>query len=172
MSRHRIALRQEPLTCRKLHLDQVYIMFRPSTAIGEDEFMGSDATEKSWYPETQQILVHTTPGVRNVFFTVDPDTPSHVETISHPNRSLVYSAALSWIPVTVTAGTESNFWCRTYRPIRDLPVAFDLNQVTELDIELFFPLLQGGSGNSAPIDLTFVPDYRIYKVYIEFSIDR
>ncbi len=166
ISRHRVTLRNDGLTCRKLHLDQIHIIFRPTTDITSNEFIGNDNNTKSWQAETMQLLVRTTPGVQNTLFTVDPDTPAYVDTISRPNRSVVYSSALSVVPNTADAGPA--FWCRTYRPVRDLPVAVDLENVTDLGIELFFPILFDNSEQF----ITFVPDYRVLKVYAEFSIDH
>lgn len=167
MSRHRITFRNDSLTCRKLHLDQIHIIFRPTTDIAATEFIGNDDNTKSWQAETMQLLVRTTPGVHNTLFTVDPNTPAHVEAISQPNRSVVYSSALSVVTNNPDSGPA--FWCRTYRPVRDLPVAVDLDHVSELGMELFFPVLFGNRDNQV---VTYVPDYRILKVYVEFSIDN
>lgn len=169
MSRHRVSFRPEGLTCRRLHLDQVYIMFRPTTNIPDDAFVGTDSKLKSWYAETQHLLVRTRPGVVNTLFTVDPNTPAHTETVSQPDRSVAYSGALTAVPTTASTGTEANFWCRAFRPVRDLPVAVDLDGVHELDIELFFPLL---FGNDVTDFVPSVPNYRILKIYLELSVDR
>ena len=167
MSNHRVTFRRDGFTCKKLHLDQIHIIFRPTTDIAPTEFIGNDNNTKSWHAETMQLLVRTTPGVQNTLFTVDPSTPAHVETISQPNRSIVYSSALSIVPNLNGTSDGPTFWCRTYRPIRDLPVAVNLDQVTEIGIELFFPILFGNSN----LPVTYVPDYRILKVYVEFSVD-
>lgn len=182
MSRHRVILRPDTLSFRRLHLDQVVILFRPSLVIGDSEFTASDSKDKSWYAETQQLLVRVLPGVRNVLYTTDPTLPGEQEngggaSVSKPNQSIVYSAALTQVPTSVNSSVESNYWLRTYRPVRDLPVAYDVDATNELWIELQFPMLFGnhpaGTAGGAPTsDFLSVPNYRILKVFCEFSIDH
>lgn len=186
MSRHRVTLRgvdingnHQGMTARHLHLDQVHIIFRPNADIAAPEFVHGDDSTKTWRAETAHLLVRTVPGEQHILFssgTQDgvspaltganaPTSTATTATVREPTRSLVYSAAMSLVPHV--EGNE-DYWCRTYRPIRDLPVANLLNGVSELEIELLFPLLF--NDNQAPF--TEVPNYRILKVLCEFSVDR
>ena len=78
-------------------------------------------------------------------------------------RVCTYSAALA---STFNLVNDESYWCRTYRPIRDLPVVTDTSHLSEWTLELFFPGLLGDSRSLG----TAVPDYRILKVYCEFSV--
>ena len=81
-----------------------------------------------------------------------------------PNHSLTYSASLQVTPYTGLP--EEDVWCRTYRPLRDIPVANDLVDCSELQLDLLWPLLQGD-----PINTVWwaVPDYRMLRVTCDFS---
>lgn len=158
------------LTCRRLHLDQVHIQFRPSTQIGTTEFRTGDNSTLEWINETLQLYVRTTPGARHVLYT-SGNYPSQTNVDwsvePHPQRSLVYSAALSAAHATSADGDDT--FCKSYRPIRDLPVLEHVAGLTEIQVDLLWPLLQG--------DLTrlvwwSVPDYRILRVICEFSFTQ
>lgn len=162
MSQHVLTLRKG-LTCRHLHLDQVTVLFRPSTDIGSTEFQQGDSATLPWRVETSQLMVRIRPGVQHILYTANADTSPVQETIQHPTQSLVYSSSLSLVPDT--EGVE-DYWQRSYRPVRDCPVSNDLDSISELDIQLLFPLLFTNMTNG-----TTVPNYRILKVYCEFSLD-
>lgn len=152
------------LRAQSLHLDQVHIWFRPSASIPTAQFTYGDSTAKSWRVETAQLLVRVKPGEQFTFYVVEPGDDDR--TSSQPERSLTYSSALSLTPDV--EGTE-DYWVRTYRPIRDIPVARKLDGVSELDIELLWPLLFQSGVTGVP---NTVPDYRILRVILEFSVDH
>ena len=154
------------ITCDQLHLDQVHIQFRPTGDITADEFIAGDSSTLHWRPETMELYVQTTPGVRHSMFTQAVQNADGVSdgTLVQPHRSLQYSSAMF---LTGYAGNEAeDYWLRTYRPLRDLPVAYELRTVSELTIELLWPLLQGDSRVAA----NRIPDYRIWKVVCDFSM--
>lgn len=139
------------LTCKRLHLDQVHIIFRPSSDI--TTFQAGDAADKTWRAETMQLYVRTNPGNEYPVF--------HNQDGARP---LTYTQAL-----TLTPDVEGNedYWCRTYRPLRDVPIWQGLNGCTEMDIELLFPILF--QDPRSPLEQ--IPDYRIVKVICSFSAE-
>lgn len=153
------------LTCRRLHLDQVHIQFRPSklsdgTAnIQDDEFRTGDNRNYDWTNETLQLYVRVTPGESFVMYTL----PAHS---NEPERSLVYSAAMS--AGYSTSATVPDAYCRTYRPIRDIPVLNHAHLLSELKVDLLWPLLQGDPAKTV---WWSVPDYRLLRVTCEFSFE-
>jgi hypothetical protein len=58
------------------------------------------------------------------------------------------------------------FWNRTFRPLREIPLAYDLHMVSELTIELLWPVLQGNDRMMS----WRVPDYRIENVICDFYL--
>jgi hypothetical protein len=140
------------LTCKKLHLDQVYVIFRPTTDI--TTFSLGDDNTKSWRTETIQLYVRTNPGNEYPLF--------HNADKSRP---LTYTQALTLTPDI--EGSE-DYWCRTYRPLRDVPICQGINGCTEMNIELIFPTLF----LNTPSSLEQIPDYRILKVICHFSAER
>lgn len=183
MSRHRITLRgmNDPqgygFTARNLHLDQVHIIFRPNADITPSEYTQGDSNTKTWRAETAHLFVRTMPGNQYPCFSTGTQdglsggevTGTHASTgtttTREPCRSLVYSTALSLVP---NVEGDEDYWCRTYRPVRDLPLASFVNNASELSIELLFPLLF----NDTTSPFTEVPNYRILKVLCEFSVER
>lgn len=179
MSRHRVTLRGlgggdgYGLTARHIHLDQVHIIFRPNADIGSSEYTRGDGDTKTWRAETAHLLVRTLPGEQHILFSsgTQDGVPGgggdagDTTTTREPTRSLVYSSALSLVPDV--EGNE-DYWCRTYRPVRDTPIANFVMNVSEMDVELLFPLLF----NDTRSPFTEVPNYRILKVLCEFSVDR
>ena len=183
MSRHHVTLRGlgsgggavgcgGGLTARHLHLDQVHIIFRPNADIGPTEFIAGDDNTKTWRAETAHLFVRTMPGEQHLLFSsgtsqdgvsLQGEISSPHHTHRDPARSLVYSAALSLVPDV--EGNE-DYWCRTYRPVRDIPLANYVMNVSEMTIELMFPLLLHDS------PFIEVPNYRILKVLCEFSVDH
>lgn len=164
MTRHTLNLPNDPLDGSRLHLDQVHIIYRPTTDI--TVFTTGDDNTKSWRAETSQLYVRTTPGDRHTLFAVSSSSPLYETSAS---TSVVmpttFSAALTVVPDS--EGSE-DLWCRTYRPIRDLPVATNLQQCREITVELLFPLLMADHRTT----LSQIPDYRIIKVLCEFSLDK
>lgn len=163
MSQHILTLRKG-LTCKHLHLDQVTVLFRPTAYITANEFKDGDSLDLPWRVETSQLMVRIRPGVEHMLYTVNADVPPFESTIKQPTQSLTFSSSLSLVPNV--EGVE-DYWQRSYRPVRDLSVANDLQEVTQLDIQLLFPMLF----TSSTLKYTTVPDYRILKVYCEFSLD-
>lgn len=147
-----------------LHLDQVQIVFRPSSDINVGEFVTGDSLDKTWRVETYQLMVRTHPGVCHTLYVTSP-TDEVATTAKQPTRAVHYSASMSLIPNV--EGNE-DYWVRTYRSVRDMPVAYQVDQMNEIEIELLFPLILADS--NSPLDR--IPDYRILKVYCEFSINR
>lgn len=164
------------ITCDELYLDQVHIKFRPSGTISTGEapfftpreFIPGDSPDYHWRAETMELYVAISPGVRYTMYTQRAQTEYVDETESgmvvQPNRTLQYSSALYLTPSIGIDG--DNFWNRTYRPLRDIPVAYDLHMVSELTIELLWPLLQGDDR----VKSWRVPDYRIENVICDFSL--
>lgn len=172
MCHQTITLRPNGLTGARLYCDAIQILFRPSQDIGLDEFWPGDDATKMWRVETSQLLLRTRPGFEHRFYAIGGD-PGDVQqpvdvnndvTVKQPTQCAVYSAALSLVPAV--EGTEA-YWQRTYRPIRDCPVAENLRGVTELDLQLMFPCLLASGGDA----LHQVPPYRILQVYGEFSLE-
>lgn len=151
-----------------VHVDQIMIIFRPTEgkgAIGADEYQAPDTKEYTWHTETDHLMLRCSPGQRYPLYVGDDPTTSHSSDMDQDpvQRPVTFSAALAATPNSV--GDES-FWVRTYRPIRDLPVVQDTSNLTEWQLELFFPLLLGDSR----MIRTTVPDYRILKVLCDFSV--
>lgn len=164
MTRYGVNLPNDPLDCAKLHLDQVHIIYRPTADISS--FTTGDDNTKTWRAETSQLYVRTTPGDRHTLYAVSSTNPVNESSAStNVVMPVTYSSALTVVPDT--EGSE-DLWCRTYRPIRDLPVATDVRNCRELIIELLFPLLMADHRTT----LTQIPDYRIIKVLCEFSLDK
>lgn len=164
MTEHALTLR-DAISCSKLHLDQVHIIFRPSSDIPSTQFVPGDTSTLTWRAETSQLLVRTTPGERHHLYATSSDDTTSNDVMRQVHRPVTYSAAL-----TVTPDSEGaeDMWCRTYRPVRDLPVAHHLFNTTELRIELLFPLLMEDTRTT----LKQIPNYRIIKVLCEFSLDK
>lgn len=154
----------------RLHLDQVHIQFRPTTDIALGEFRPGDDDKKDWRAETQALYVRCTPGERYPLLTrmVPSSLPFEERVHQNPSRfashSLTFSAALNVVPFTGLP--DEDVWCRTYRPVRDLPVVAELGSCSEIQLDLLWPLLQGD-----PAHTTWwtVPDYRILRVICDFS---
>lgn len=168
MNRHTFTLRKG-LTGSRLHLDQVTILFNPSDKVQAAgiPFAPGDNVDMTWRVETAQLLVRTHPGVEHTLYANEGTiTPLFEQSLRAPIKAVTYSSALALTPNV--EGME-DYWQRTYRPIRDLPIAFDLDGVTELTVELLFPLLI--TSTLAETLFSTVPNYRILKVYCEFSLD-
>ena len=151
---------------RAVHLDQVHVQFRPSTSIAAGEFQAGDGPQFDWRAETQTLYVRTTPGARHTLYTRSAQADASETTVRCPHRPLVYSGALHAVPQM--AG-DQDLWCRTYRPLRDLPVVEGdaVEQgLSELGIKLLWPLLQDDTQAAA----TYVPDYRMLRVLCDFSV--
>lgn len=159
------------LTCGRLHLDQVVIHFRPTTDIGSGEFRPGDSSEYDWRAETQLLYVRTTPGARHTLYTdgvpsrtdINQGVDGTTGTGRAAQRSLVYTTSLTPVPYTGLVAEDP--WCRTYRPVRDLPILQHVANLSEIQLDLFWPLLQGDPGTA----WWQVPDYRILRVVCEFS---
>lgn len=178
MSRHTFRLRDLNLPecpSTTVHVDQVTIIFRPiagTGAIADTEYVAPDTKDYTWHTETDTLMLRCSPGARYPLFVGDDpsltggnkatttDTAHDAQTAQ---RSLTYSAALAVTPHNVN---DESYWVRTYRPIRDLPVVQGTSNLSEWDLELFFPLLHGDKRMLG----TSVPDYRIHKVLCEFSV--
>lgn len=158
--------RDAGLTCGKLFLDQVHVQFRPSVEIQSTEYRVGDREALDWINETLQLYVRLTPGVRHVLYTSASHDGGEADpnTVTHPERSIVYTSALS--ASHATSGDGDDAYCKTYRPIRDLPVLEGASQVSEIQVDLLWPLLQGDPSRVA---WWSVPDYRIIRVICEFS---
>lgn len=151
------------LTCGALYLDQVHIQFRPSEEIAAGEFQPGDSADKSWRAETMELYVRTSPGRRSVCYVLgaqDPVQDAHGSV--RPHVSLVYTAALHLVP---DVGGSEGLSCRSYRPLRDLPIATNLQNVSELTVDLLWPLLQADPRTAT----WYVPNYRILRVVCDFT---
>lgn len=151
------------LTCAALHLDQVLVQFRPTTSIAPTEYQANDHATKTWRDETTELYVRTSPGRRSVCYTLaGPDPIQTSDGTVQPRVGLVYTAALHVVP----EASESTL-VRTYRPLRDLPVATLLDNVSELTVDLLWPLLQGNPATTP--GSWYVPNYRIERVVCDFT---
>lgn len=151
------------LTCAALYLDQVLVQFRPPASIAPTEYQANDNATKTWRDETTELYVRTTPGRRSVCYTVAGTDPVQgTDATVQPRASLVYTAALHVVPET----SESTL-VRTFRPLRDLPVATFLDNVSEITVDLLWPLLQGNAATTP--GSWYVPNYRIERVLCDFT---
>lgn len=151
------------LTCEGLHLDRLLVWYTPNdAAILTGKFLGTDTNLKTWRAETKIVNIRVTPGERFTLLTRSK-TSTDEDTVTHPTTHLIYSGSLHETPYT--GGLNEDYWCRSYTPTRDSPVARNLHQVTELQLDLLWPLLQGDP--TAPFP--FVPEYRLERVLAEFS---
>jgi hypothetical protein len=148
------------LTCEGLHLDLLHIWFVPNAQI--PAFEGSDSVDKTWRAETKVVNVALSPGERHSLLTRNKITTEDA-TVSHPTAHQQYSVTMH--DTAYTGGVNEDYWCRTYAPTRDSPAARDLRHVTEIQIELLWPLLQGDVAAAFPS----VPNYRLERVLAEFS---
>ena len=156
----------EGLTCEALHVDQLHIIFVPSNSPAlTGLFRSGDGINVRWRAEAQLVNVRLTPGERYVLATRGTTAPSTVNdtTVVAPQLSAAYSASFCNTPYT--GAPQEEFWCRSYRPVRDLPAARHLQGVSQLQIDLLWPLLQG---NPEAIHWA-IPDYRIDRVVVDFS---
>lgn len=152
------------LTCEGLHLDQLHIWFTPNTApelVGL--FQGTDNDTRTWRADTKIVQVRASPGERYTMLTRTRASPDD-RTVTHPETQQVYSVALH--DTAYSGGTNDDYWCRTYAPSRDSPIARNLCGVSEIQLELLWPLCQG-TPNETPFPT--VPEYRIERVLAEFS---
>lgn len=153
------------LSCEGLHLDQLHIWFVPNTApslVGK--FEGSDDNTKTWRAETKIVNVCVTPGERYTLLTRPKTaTESDSATVHRPDINQIYSVSLH--DTAYTGGGDEDFWCRSYAPTRDSPVARNLLCVGEIQLDLRWPLLQGDPTAAA----SYVPEYRLERVLAEFS---
>jgi hypothetical protein len=150
------------LTCSALYLDQVVVQFRAASSIGPSEYDPTDNNTRTWKDETTELYVRTSPGRRSVCYTqagTDPIQPA--DATVQPRVSLVYTAALHATPTSDTS------LVRTYRPLRDLPIATYLQNASEITVDLLWPLLQGRSPTTP--GSWFVPNYRIERVVCDFT---
>ena len=111
-------------------------------------------------------MVRTTPGVRHIFFTErsDDKVMGEFDQVDRTTQATTYSSSLCLTPDV--EGTE-DYWCRNYRPIRDVPVIQDYEgDLTNFSIELIWPILLSNHRSS----YEQIPDYRMYQVIVEFSI--
>lgn len=151
------------LTCAALYLDQVLVQFRPASQIATTEYQANDNATKTWRNETTELFVRTTPGRRSLCYTVAGTDPiARGDGTIQPRTSLVYTAALHVVP----EASESTL-VRTYRPQRDLPVATFLDNVSEITVDLLWPLLQGNAATTP--GSWYVPNYRIERVICDFT---
>lgn len=172
MSSHTVNLRQghttrhghQGLDCEELYLDQVYIMFRPTNEIGANEYKAPDADTFDWHTETDQLLVRTNPGFQYPLYAVQGNTTSdHITSAHNPTLGLTFSQSLT-VKDPGAKNVDDTYWCRTYRPVRDLPIATHVHNVGTLQIDLLFPVLL-----DAVSSMQSVPDYRILRVICEFT---
>ena len=148
------------LSCKKLFLDQMYVMFRPTSDINAGEFVAPDTNQFNFRAETTQMLVRIDKGFQYPLLAVPATTSTAKTSGIKTNIPLTYSTAMT---VTPEIDGNEDYWCRTYRPVRDLPVAINVENWGDLKIDLLFPVLIDN-----PI-MQQVPDYRILRVLCEFS---
>lgn len=153
------------LTCEALYLDQLHVWYTPhdSTRL-VGKFQGTDDNTKTWRTESNIVHVRVTPGERYTLLT-RPSTSTDNEMVTQPVQHQVYSVSLHDTPYT--GGTNEDYWSRTYAPHRDSPVSRNLFCVSEIQLDLLWPLMQGMTASEIPFP--YMPGYRIERVLAEFS---
>ena len=147
------------LTCGALYLDQVTVEMRPVADIGSTEFQEGDDAARDWWGPTTELYVRTSPGRRSVGYVLGATDPVlTTDGTVQPRASLVYTTALGLTP--------DGGWVRTFRPLRDLPIATHLYNVSEVTVDLLWPLLQADKVNH---HTWYVPNYRIARVLCDFT---
>lgn len=158
------AVGQSPggLSCGSLFLDQVLVEFRPATDIEPSEYQQGDTVDRDWLGPTTELYVRTSPGRRSVCYTLGAnEIVQSTDGTVQPRASLVYTTALSLLPDASGSANQ-----RVYRPLRDLPVATHLQNVSEINVDLLWPLLQA---DRTTHPTWFVPNYRIQRVLCDFT---
>lgn len=139
------------LTCKQLFIDRVTVVMKPTEAILR--FDPPDHPNATWRAETFNMLVRLNgaAGQNNPLyvFRQGASTQQYPSQISNYGQSFVIDSDVEG---------DHDRWCLMYKPIRDHPIALDVNQMAEFDINIFFPL----HGMN-------LPDYRIDSVLMEFS---
>lgn len=150
------------LTCGALYLDQVIVELRPTADIAPTEYQDGDTNARDFWGPTAQLYVRTSPGRRSVGYTLGAEDPiQSTDGTVQPRVSLVYTASLA-----VVVDGSGNAHQRTYRPLRDLPIATHLQNVSELTVDLLWPLLQADKTHHPT---WYVPNYRIQRVLCDFT---
>lgn len=158
------ALGQSPggLTCGSLYLDQVIVELRPASEIDPAEFRDGDDAARDWLGPTSELYVRTSPGRRSVGYVLGAtDAIQQPDGAIQPRANLVYTTALHAVP-----DSTGNPLQRAYRPLRDLPIATHLFNVSELTVDLLWPLLQADRTRHPT---WYVPNYRIHRVLCDFT---
>lgn len=158
------AVGQSPggLTCGSLFLDQVIVELRAVADIAPSEYQNGDTNAVDWWGPTTELYVRTTPGRRSVCYTLGADEPvQSTDGTVQPRASMIYTT-----PLTVVTDASGYGHQRTYRPLRDLPIATHLQNVSEITVDLLWPLLESDR-TSHPI--WYVPNYRIDRVLCDFT---
>jgi hypothetical protein len=146
-----------PLSCDELFLDQVYILFKPSSTIPLTTFQDGDGIDKTWRAETRELAVRVRPGMTYQLYSRADTLPEQ-----SAQATLEYSTILEPVP---TGQAPEELWCRTYQPLRDVPVARGYHSVGQITLELLWPCLEADNRTT----FTHVPDYRIEKVICNLS---
>ena len=158
------AIGQSPggLTCAALYLDQVIVELRPVADIAPTEYQNGDSQDRDWWGPTTELYVRTSPGRRCVGYVLGAnDAIQSTDGTVQPRASLVYTT-----PLTVVADGGATTHQRIYRPLRDLPIATHLHNVSELTVDLLWPLLQADRTHRPT---WYVPNYRIARVLCDFT---
>ena len=150
------------LTCGALYLDQVTVEMRPVADIGPTEFQEGDDATRDWWGPTTELYVRTSPGRRSVGYVLGATDPVlTTDGTVQPRASLVYTTALG-----LTPDGWGTTHVRTFRPLRDLPIATHLYNVSEVTVDLLWPLLQADKVHHPT---WYVPNYRIARVLCDFT---
>lgn len=141
------------LTCRNLYIDQITVMYREPTSI--TQFAQDDISAYTFDTETDNLHVMLTPGDRYQAW-------AHRLGENDFKPVYTYSGVFVRIP-------SSSTYLKSYRPVRDLPVARNLHNVSNFQFHLQFPVLSMFNNSMKTRDF---PDYRIKYVIIEFSVEE
>lgn len=141
------------LTCRNLYIDQITILYREPGTI--TQFAQDDNSTYTFDAETENLHVLVTPGDRYQAW-------AHRIGENDFKPVYAYSGVFARIP-------SSSTYLKSYRPVRDLPVARNLHNVSNLHFHLEFPVMSMFNSTLKTRDF---PDYRVKYVIIELSIEE
>lgn len=139
------------LTCKELFVDRISMVMKPNAAILR--FDSPDHPNATWKAETQLLylrLAGNSTAQHPVYVYRDG-----ADTQNYPSQMSNYSQSFT---IESDVQGDQDYWATAYKPIRDYPIATDVNQMSEIDLTILFPMFGMN-----------LPDYRVDTVLIEFS---
>ena len=148
------------LTCRKLYVDQITVVYRDPNSIQSTQFVAGDSVNFTWNLETILLHLGVTPGLVQNAWTVKPNNPDNVQ---H-----AYQFSNSYTQHNTGQISMEGYYIKVYRPTRDVPVAVNLQGVGNLSFHLMFPMIF----LSTTFPYVDLPDYRIQYIIMEMSAEE